>query len=101
MAKVRQSIKDDGALTETQAIDRVVNELWGQYDTDNNGSLDKDETKKFVLGTLVNLEAGEEFDEEGFDELFEIFDEDKSGTLSKNEMTDFILQLVGKQEKKK
>ena len=35
-----------------RVIQKCVDEIWSKYDDDNNGFLDKDETKKFVKDTL-------------------------------------------------
>lgn len=45
--------------------------MWGKYDLDNSGSLDKEETKKFIKDTLGNVSDTIEFSEEVFDELFQ------------------------------
>ena len=60
------------------------------YDTDGGGTLDKDETRRFVRDTLGNLGSGNRFDEEAFLKLFEEFDADKSGTIDKAEMAQLI-----------
>ena len=80
---------------EDQAIQGVIDQIWETYDVDKNGSLDKEETKKFVQDTLGNLGSGDEFSQEAFDEVFATFDKDKSGTVEKPEMVDFIKQLLG------
>ena len=65
------------------------------YDTDKGGTLDKEETKKFVQDTMGNLGSGDRFDEEAFLVLFDEFDEDKSGTIDKVEMVQLIQKLLG------
>ena len=76
-------------------VQKVVDELWAEYDKDNSGALDKEETKKFVQDTLGNLGSGDEFSQEAFDEVFATFDKDNSGTVEKPEMVTFIKQLLG------
>ena len=43
----------------TQNIDAViakcVDDIWAEYDKDNSGTLDKEETKLFVKKTLVDM----------------------------------------------
>jgi hypothetical protein len=34
-------------------IAKVVEDIWGTYDKDNSGALDKEETKQFVKDTLM------------------------------------------------
>jgi len=51
-------------------IRKCVDDIWREYDKDNSGALDKEETKKFVQDTLGNLGSGDEFSDEAFDEVF-------------------------------
>ena len=67
-------------------IRKCVDDIWAEYDKDNSGALDKEETKKFVQDTLGNLGSGDEFSDEAFDEVFATFDKDGSGTLTVNEL---------------
>lgn len=39
---------------EEQAIQSVIDEIWGIYDIDNSGFLCKEESKKFINETLGN-----------------------------------------------
>ena len=64
--------------------------MWGTYDTDNSGSLDKEETKKFIKDTLGNLSGNHDFSDEVFDQMFKTFDNDGSGTVEKSEMVLFL-----------
>jgi len=50
----------------------LVDEIWNLYDVDNSGTLDKDETRKFVKEYIPDMKRGElwEFDEEAFGRLF-------------------------------
>ena len=79
---------------EDEAIMSVIDSIWGQYDTDGNGYLDKKETMQLIKDTLGNV-GGEEFDDESFEEVFSTFDKDKSGTIDKAEMAVFIQSLLG------
>merc|ERR1711957_861874 len=36
-------------------IRKCVDDIWTEYDKDNSGSLDKEETKKFVQNTLSEI----------------------------------------------
>ena len=69
-----------------KAITKLVNDIWGKYDVDNSGELDKDETRKFLTKILRDMNYREELDDEDFDELFSEFDEDGNGTIEKEEM---------------
>ena len=63
--------------------------VWGQFDTDNSGTLDKKETRAFVQKALANL-GHTGFSNEVFDQLFSIIDKDNSGYLDRKEMFEFI-----------
>merc|ERR1712028_226182 len=79
-------------------IAKVVEDIWGTYDKDNSGALDKEETKQFVKDTLKEMADGDdndEFNEEDFNKCFEEFDKDGSGTIEKDEMALFIKKVVG------
>ena len=73
-----------------QVIAKCVDEIWKKYDDDDNGYLDKEETKKFVKDTLSDMSDGAGFNDDDFDQCFNEFDNDKSGTIEKAEMVQFI-----------
>merc|ERR1712183_88178 len=82
-------------------IAKVVEDIWGTYDKDNSGALDKEETKQFVKDTLKEMADGDdndEFNEEDFNKCFEEFDKDGSGTIEKDEMALFIKKVAGLSE---
>ena len=80
-------------------IAKCVDEIWGQYDTDNSGSLDKEETKKFVMETLKDMSSGDggngEVNDADFEQTFKEFDKDGNGTIEKDEMAAFIKKVAG------
>merc|ERR1711966_475891 len=69
-------------------IKKCVDDIWAEYDKDNSGALDKEETKAFVKKTLCDMEGsdGGDFSEEDFDACFKGFDKDNSGTIEKDEI---------------
>ena len=75
-------------------IRKCVDDIWDEYDKDNSGALDKDETKEFVKNTLSEMGINGEF-ETDFDACFAEFDKDKSGTIEKDEMAVFIKKVAG------
>ena len=77
-----------------QVIATCVEDIWKQYDKDNSGALDKEETKNFVKATLSESGGGE-FSDEDFEECFKAFDKDGSGTIEKDEMAIFIKKVAG------
>ena len=76
-------------------IKKCVEDIWKEYDKDNSGALDKDETKKFVKNTLNEMNDSGEFSEDDFDACFREFDKDGSGTIEKDEMALFIKKVAG------
>ena len=76
-------------------IDKCVDDIWGTYDKDNSGALDKDETKEFVKNTMSEMGEGGEFSEGDFESCFKEFDKDGNGTISRAEMRDFIKKVAG------
>lgn len=77
-----------------EAIQGVIDQIWDTYDVDESGSLDKEETRRFVQDTLGKLGSDDEFSEEAFDQVFLTFDTDESGFVEKDEMVFFIMQLL-------
>ena len=76
-------------------IRKCVDDIWAEYDKDNSGALDKDETKRFVKNTLSEMGDGGEFSETDFEACFKEFDKDGSGTIEKEEMAIFIKKVAG------
>mmetsp|Transcript_17760 Transcript_17760/g.22374 ORF Transcript_17760/g.22374 Transcript_17760/m.22374 type:complete len:92 (+) Transcript_17760:101-376(+) len=76
-------------------IKRCVEDIWSHYDNDGNGVLDKEETKRFVMEQLEEIDEGKVFDDDDFDECFRNFDVDGSGTIDKEEMVEFIKKAAG------
>ena len=76
-------------------IEKCVDDIWKEYDKDNSGALDKEETKLFVKNTLGEINDNGDFSEEDFDACFKEFDKDGSGTIEKDEMALFIKRVAG------
>ena len=77
-------------------ITKCVDDIWTQYDQDNSGALDKEETRAFVRNTLADMSDGQGgFNDEDFEACFQEFDEDGSGQIEKNEMIAFIKKVAG------
>ena len=76
-------------------FDKIINEIWQDYDKDKSGYLDKKETLQFVKETLEM--AGQSYhmmSNQKFEELFKIVDASHDNKLSKKEMKVFILKIV-------
>ena len=77
-------------------ITKCVDDIWLEYDKDCNGSLDKQETRRFMDD--IFKEMGEEdahFTDDEFNQYFKEFDQDNSGTIDKEEMSMFIKAITG------
>ena len=78
-----------------QIIEKCIDDIWKNYDKDNSGFLDKDETKLFVKSTLSEMGENGEFSEADFEACFKEFDKDGNGTISRDEMKIFIKKVAG------
>lgn len=78
-----------------KAIHAVIEQIWGQFDVDDSGKLDKAETKKFVDATLGNLGKGKgKPSDDAFEKLFKTFDDNQNGEIERNEMGNFLRDLL-------
>jgi len=76
-------------------IRKCVDDIWKEYNTNKSGSLNKEQTRKFVMDTLSDMQDGNEFTEADFEECFKEFDKDGSGSIDKDEMVFFIKKSAG------
>ena len=63
-------------------LKECVDEIWTHYDTDGNGTLDKEECKKFIMSAVEEMGVGpdnEVFTDKDFEECFSKVDADGSG----------------------
>ncbi len=65
------------------------------FDEDNNGTLDKGETKDFIKKMLEEVNEDPDFSDAEFEKWFRDFDEDSNGTISRTEMKNFIMRICG------
>lgn len=68
-----------------QAIQKVINEIWQQFDDDNSGSLDYEEAEKFILSIIGTLKCNKHFkpSKEVMHAIFADLDTDSSGSIEK------------------
>lgn len=78
-------------------FEKMVEQIWNDYDDDGNGFLDYNEAKSFAREFMLGLDENNIFCENKFKLTFELVDEDKSGTIDKTEMASFIRQLKAMQ----
>ena len=64
--------------TDIETVSRkCVDDIWNEYDKDNSGSLDSEETMKFVQNTLSEMNDAGEFSDADFDACFREFNKDE------------------------
>ena len=73
-----------------RALDHKVDKIWANYDLDDNGFLDRDEMRSFMINMLASMNMAENFNEESFRRLFDRFDVDGDGYVSRQEMRQFL-----------
>ncbi|CAI2383790.1 unnamed protein product [Moneuplotes crassus] len=78
-----------------QVIDQYILDIWKCFDDDNNGTLDKSETKDFIKKMLEEVNEDPDFSDAEFEKCFREFDEDSNGTISRTEMKNFIMRICG------
>ncbi len=76
-------------------IEKCIDDIWKNYDKDNSGFLDKEETRAFVKNTLTEMGETGDFGDTDFEACFKEFDKDGNGTISKDEMKIFIKKVAG------
>ena len=76
-------------------IEKTVEKMWEEYDTDGNGYLDKEEAMKLIKNTMVEMSSEvKNAEDDTIEEAFNQFDADGNGRIAKNEMANFIRKLV-------
>lgn len=65
-------------MSEEVEKDRVyrdaVEKIWSQFDKDNSGELDRDETREFLKVVLENCPPPHNYNEDNFDRVFREID---------------------------
>ena len=79
-----------------EQINAIVDEIWGKYDADDSGKLDKEEAFKLAIETAgaINPDAPVELQRSVFDEIFSSIDKDGSGEIVKVEMAHFLKKFI-------
>lgn len=68
----------------------AVEKIWGEFDRNDNGSLDQAETKAFLKKALKDLPPPNEYDDAKFDVTFRSMDKNQNGVIEKAEMATFL-----------
>jgi Ca2+-binding EF-hand superfamily protein len=66
------------------SIRQVVNDIWGAFDADQSGYLDRKEANELLK--LVFKQLGMEFSTAKADHVFKLIDANNDGKISKNEL---------------
>ncbi len=78
-----------------EALMTTVEEIWGEWDKDGNGYLDKTEMKGFIMATMKQAGNSTEISDEEFSKIFAEFDIDGSNTIEKDEMAVLVKRMAG------
>ena len=70
MTNFKANLLQSNQQGENESINVIVDEIWNLYDIDNSGTLDKDETRRFVQEYIPDMKNEWEFDEVAFGRLF-------------------------------
>jgi Ca2+-binding EF-hand superfamily protein len=71
----------------------LIDSIWGRYDTDNSGALDKLETLNF-LNEFMQLKGKPTVTVDQFNVFFKKFDENGDGQIEKGEMANFVRRFI-------
>ncbi|OQS04408.1 hypothetical protein THRCLA_20891 [Thraustotheca clavata] len=80
------------------AIDKCIADIWATFDQDNNGYLDREETRNFIESMAEAMsQDGTKAETIDFDSCFDEYDKNHDGRLSRDEMRVFVKQMMGLQ----
>ena len=82
------------ASREDKIVEQIVDKIWLDFDKDNSGYLDRDETRVFLETALRDVPGGEEYDDSKFDETYDAIDANGDGLMERDEMAYFIKALL-------
>lgn len=83
-----------GDIQRDRVINQVVDKIWGDFDKDNSGHLDREECRAFLSTVLADLPPPNSYDESKFDQTYTAIDKNDNGLIEKNEMAYFIKCLL-------
>lgn len=73
--------------------DKLVDQVYKKYDTDNSGSLSENEAEIFLNEVLQKM-GQSELSHMKFKGIFKYFDKDGNGTISKDEIENLVSKVV-------
>ena len=82
-------------------FNKSIDEMWSQFDYNQNGYLERDEAKDFIdeLVKVIETDRAQFYKPDHFNSLFDEIDEDGNGLLSKGEFAQFIKLNFKKNDK--
>mmetsp|Transcript_484 Transcript_484/g.540 ORF Transcript_484/g.540 Transcript_484/m.540 type:complete len:129 (-) Transcript_484:50-436(-) len=88
-------------LTDEEKFAEINKSIFDAIDTDNSGTLEKDEVESFVKGLLKGIHSGEQIQdfEERHKIVFSVLDENESGEITLDELGKFLKELFREQIK--
>ena len=87
-------------MSVTEAELRVqMEQLFDTIDINRNNKLEHSEVRRFSLDLHNQLNAGEPFDEDAFEDYFEHLDKNEDGTVSRMELLNSLIEKARKEGK--
>ena len=82
-------------LTNEEKFAEINKSIFDAIDTDNSGTLEKDEVESFVKGLLKGIHSGDQIQdfEERHKIVFSVLDENESGEITLDELGKFLREL--------
>ena len=75
-------------------IQNIVDKIWLEFDTDNSGFLEKDETRKFLQVVLKDMDVDDSYEDSRFEQTYAAIDANGDGVIKKEEMAYFIRMML-------
>ena len=90
-------------LIDEEKFSEINKSIFDAIDTDNSGSLDKEEVETFIKGLLKGIHSGQGISDEEIEErfkmVFNVLDENDSGEITLEELGKFLRELFKDQIK--
>jgi Ca2+-binding EF-hand superfamily protein len=83
-------------LTNEEKFAEINKAIFDAIDTDNSGTLERDEVESFIKGLLKGIHTGDSFMQDLEDRhrmVFSLLDENESGEITLDELGKFLREL--------
>ena len=77
-----------------QQIRQAVDAVFDKFDTDKNGSLDKNETMNLINAALGQMNAGRQVSQQEVDQFMSAVDSSKDGKIQKPELFEIFKKVL-------